>query len=155
MTRAALALLFATLGACEPRAETVSIPTPGASASAPASPAAPAVIDARIELEEGPDPSFGEGASSVRAILVVAALQTRKQLFAVPSPYACKRRPGAELAIECRGDDGTAFATLRADDRRIVATARDYGRLDRNIETTEILVPANAVVNVYAPAKLP
>ncbi len=150
MRRVPRALAFFLVVACEPP-PTVQVTAP----VAPASAQTPIAIDARLELEEGPDPSFGEGATSVRAVLVVAALQTHKQLFAVPFPYRCARRPGSDLAIECSGDDGSAFATLRADERHIVATARDYGRLDRNIETIELPLPVGVVVNIYAPAKLP
>ncbi len=125
------------------------------SSRATAAPSAPVVIDARIEFEEGADPSFGENVTTVRGILSVPALATRRVLFSVPYPYRCVRKGDGDLTIECLGDDGSAFASLRIEAGHVLVKSRDYGRLTLDAVAIDLPLPANATANVYAPAKLP
>jgi hypothetical protein len=153
---ATFAIVTLAMFACDPLEQTTAVTTPAATVAPSASVApSPAVIDARIELEEGPDASFGESVTTVRAILAVPALGTRRQVFAVPYPYRCTRKDDRDLVIECVGGEGTAWVKLHADEHHVVATARDYGRLDRDAITIDLAVPRGAAANVYAPARLP
>lgn len=146
-------IALASLARCDPLTTTVATrpvtpPTTAASAE-------PTAVDAHIEFEEGLDSSYGAGVTTVRAILAVPSQSIRRQLFAVPFPYRCGRKTDRDLAVECTGDDGNAFATLRSDAGKIIVTARDYGRLDRDLVTIDLAMPPNATANIYAPTKFP
>jgi hypothetical protein len=141
--------------ACTPAA-------PPAESAAPARTAAPSAqartnVDVRLELVEGPDPDYGEGATSVRGVLVISALSMNRKLFAVPSPYTCRRGTSSadELVVECSGEDGVAYARLRTEAGHVVVVARDYGRLESRRTEEAIALPANATATLFAPLKYP
>jgi hypothetical protein len=153
-------LLAGVLVACTPAATAEPAGASRTTTAATASAAAPgpAAVDARVEFEEGPDPAYGEGASSVRAFLVVRALGIRRRLFAVPFPYRCGRGESdasADLVVQCTGDDGTAYAVVRVEAGALVVVARDYGQLDLQRAREEIPLPRGGVATVFAPASYP
>ena len=154
--RIAFALLFV---ACAPEPAPTQTPAPARTQTQAAAPAARTNVDARIEFEEGRDPDFGdEGETSVRGVLVIPALSIRRKLFAVPFPYTCRRGEsdaGDDLVIECLGDDGLAYARLRAEPGHVVVISRDYGRLDTAKIQDDIALPSGTTVTVFAPLKYP
>ena len=98
------------------------------------------------------------GEPRVRGVLVVPVLSLRRRLFTVPFPYSCRRGEsdaGDDLVIECRGDDGAAYARLRAEPGRIVIVARDYGRIELRRTEDAIALPAGTTATLFAPLKYP
>jgi hypothetical protein len=115
-------------------------------------------IDVSVAFDEGHDEDFGPEGNSVRAYLVAPAIGLRKKLFAVSFPYRCGRGTtdaGDDLVVQCTGDDGNAYASIRLENGRIVIVARDYGKLDLNKTREEIALPAGVTATVFAPAKYP
>jgi len=145
------------LVACTPEPAPTQ-PLASTSSTAPTRSApAPTNIDARVEFETGPDPDYGEGSSSVRAILVVPALSVRKKLFAVPFPYTCRRGDSdaeSGLVVECVGDDnGVARVSMHVEPGHIIVVSSDYARIEKS--TDDIPLPAGATATVFAPLKYP
>ncbi|HEY1957000.1 MAG TPA: hypothetical protein VGH28_15380 [Polyangiaceae bacterium] len=130
-------------------------PTPSPNPTPSPHPSA-ANVDVRIEFQEGDDPGYGSKA--VTAMLVVPALGLQKKLFTVPFPYTCGRGAtdaSADLVVECKGEEGTATATVRVEPATIVLIARDYGRIDLARTRDEIPLPRGATATVFAPATYP
>ena len=149
------ACLFVFVGACTPAAP----PAQTASPTQTAASAAPARtnVDVRLELVEGPDPDYGEGATSVRGVLVIAPLSVNRKLFAVPFPYTCRRGTSSadELVVECAGDDGVAYARLRNEAGHVVVVSRDYGRIEARRSEEAIALPEGTTATLFAPLKYP
>ena len=154
MSLRALALPLFVL-ACDPtpaRTPTVA-PT-----QTPTQMGTPQTIDVSVAFEEGHDEDFGPQGNSVRAFLVAPAIGLHKKLFSVAFPYRCGRGTtdaGDDLVVQCTGDDGNAYASIRLENGRIVIVARDYGKLELNKTREEIALPAGVTATVFAPAKYP
>jgi hypothetical protein len=152
MTRALPLLLV--LVACDPApAQTPAIVPTQAPTATPAQ-----SIDVSVDFEEGRDEDFGPQGNSVRAFLVAPAIRLRKKLFAVAFPYRCGRGStdaGDDLVVQCTGDDGNAYASIRLENGHIVVVTRDYGKLELNKTREEIALPAGMTATVFAPAKYP
>jgi hypothetical protein len=152
--RRAFALGFFLISGCTPEPTKTPTEAPAQTQAAKAR----TNVDARIDFEEGPDPDYGVDATSVRGVLVIPALSMRRKLFAVPFPYRCRRGEsdaGDDLVVECQGDDGIAYARLRAEPGHVIVTARDYGRLDSQKIVDDIALPSGTTVTVFAPLKFP
>jgi len=145
-----VAIVALALVACDPPVPTQT-PLP---ASSQTQTQAPQNIDVRVELDKTSD-TYG---SYISAFLVIPAMGVHLQLFSVPFPYQCMR--GAtdasdELAVECRGDDGFASASLRLDHGHVIVTANDYGRIHADRMIKDLALPAGSTVTIFAPPKFP
>jgi hypothetical protein len=152
VSRGALALPF--LLACDPAPKQ----TPTLAPTQTSAPTHAQSIDVSIAFEEGHDADFGPEGNSVRAFLVAPAIGLHKKLFAVSFPYRCGRGTtdaGDDLVVQCTGDDGNAYASIRLENGRIVIVARDYGRLELNKTREELALPPGVTATVFAPAKYP
>ena len=129
-----------------------------AAPSVTATQAAPAAVEVRLDFEEGPDPDFGEEATSVRGFLSIPALGVRKKLFAVPTPYRCERAEAdasADVSVRCLGDDGWGGALVRVEGGRVHVEPHDYGRIPLRDASFDLALPAGVVPTFFAPARYP
>jgi hypothetical protein len=141
-----------TLVACDPPAP---IQTPPPAASQTAQTQTPAQnIDVRLEFEKTSDAY----ASYISAFLVIPAMEVHVQLFAVPFPYHCERGEsdaGDELVVRCLGDDGFGSASVKLQDGHVIATARDYGRINADKTVKDLALPPRTTATIFAPPKYP
>jgi len=145
-----VAIVALALVACDPPVPTQA-PLP---ASSQTQTQAPQNIDVRVELDKTSD-TYG---SYISAFLVVPAMGVHLQLFSVPFPYQCMRGAADasdELAVECRGDDGFASASVRIDNGHVIATANDYGRIRADKTVKDLALPAGSTATLFAPPKFP
>jgi len=151
MKRLAIAL---ALAACDPPTPTQT-PLPAASQTQQQQRAPSQNIDVRVEFE----PTSDAYASYISAFLVIPAMGVHFQLFAVPFPYQCVRGETDatdSLVVECRGDDGYGSASVRIDAAgHVVATARDYGRINADKTVKDLALPPNTTATIFTPPKFP
>jgi hypothetical protein len=145
------ALLAVALVCCDPPAPAQP---PLAPSQNPTPTRAPAQnIDVRLEFEKTSDAY----SSYISAFLVIPAMEVHVQLFAVPFPYRCERAEpdaGDALVVRCLGDDGYGSASVRLDGGHVIATSRDYGRIDDKT-VKDLTLPPNATATIFTPGKFP
>ena len=147
------AILLVLLAACDPPVPTHT-PAPPVTQTQPPTNAPTRNIDVRVEFEQGSDAY----SPYIAAFLTIPAMNVRTQLFSVPFPYRCMRGAtdaGDELAVQCRGEDGDASASVRLENGHVVAVAHDYAHIQADATVQDLALPPRTTATIYAPPKFP
>jgi hypothetical protein len=130
-------------------------PIPAASQSAVRATTGPTQnVDVRVEFEKTSD----QYSSYISAFLTIPAMGVHAQLFAVPFPYGCARGEtdaSDELVVRCQSADGYAQASVRIENGHVIATARDYGRINADKTVKDLALPPNSTATVFTPPNFP